>query len=161
MEEVRFKKNKKSKVTGIVISIVIIFFASAMSILCMQSQYNLSLIIFIVFLVYGFYLLIKLLINADTVTVNTNGILSQVNGRGSIEWKFIEGLEISKAIHSKVLVVKVKDLDNLFKTVNKVSKKLMKTNIKRYGNPVVIPQSEFNEPLENVKERIENYKNRL
>ena len=84
-----------------------------------------------------------------------------MNGIGLIAWKYIEGFEIKKGINATFLVIKVSDTEELLSSVNRVSRILMKSNIKRLGSPVAIPQSEFHEPLQLVKEVIEAYKSSL
>lgn len=161
MDVIRFKKNKKRKIRDQVKSVLTSLLAIIMILLGIQIQSNSLIIIFVGFLGFGIYLIIKSFSTADTVVVNNKGISSNVNGMGLIDWKFIEDFEIKKAVNAMVLVVIINDTEKLLSTVNKVSQKLMKSNIKRLGSPVIIPQSEFHEPLQLVKEKIEKYKNSL
>jgi hypothetical protein len=158
MEELRFQKNQKSKKREVLKASFIILFA----ILILMIQYNqITIIISIIFLILGLYLIYCSLKNKNTVFVSEKGILSSVNGMSLIKWEHIRDFEIKKAVNANVLVVNVSDTDKLLNEMNKVSKQLMSTNIKKLGSPVIIPESEFNNSLEEVKSKIENYKNSL
>lgn len=161
MTEIRFNKNRKSKIRGLILSIFTSLLAIVMIFLGIQSQSNSIVIIFTGFLALGIYLITKSIQTSDTVIVNKVGISSKVNGMGLITWEFIESFEIKKAVNTTVLVINVNDSEKLLSTINKASQKLMKSNIKRLGSPVVIPQSEFHEPLEVSLSKIEKYKNNL
>lgn len=122
---------------------------------------NTIIILHVFLLGYGFYSLKRIISNAETVVVNEKGISSRVNKMGLVKWEYIKAFEIKDAINSKVLVVYINDHEKLLSEMNRVSKILMKTNIKRLGSPVIIPESEFNDSLYEVKKRIEEYKNSL
>ncbi len=158
MEELRFQKNQKSKKREVLKASFIILFA--ILILLIQSNQT-TMILSTIFLILGIYLIYSSLKNKDTVVVSEKGILSSVNGMSLIKWVHIRDFEIKKAVNVNVLVVNVSDTDKLLNEMNKVSKQLMRTNIKKLGSPVIIPESEFNNSLEEVKSKIENYKNSL
>ncbi len=161
MEDIRFKKNKKKNKREIIKAGMTAILSVAMIIYGAYIDSLFIIIVFAGFLVLGLYLIYNSLKNKDTVIINEKGISSNTNKMGLIKWKYIEDFEIKNTVNTKVLVVKVNDLEKLLNEMTKVSKLLMKTNIKKLGSPVIIPESEFNEPLDNVKDRIEKYKNSL
>lgn len=161
MEDIRFKKNPKNNKREIIKAGMTSVLSVFMLIYGVQYNSLFIIIVFAVFLVLGLYLIYSSLQNKDTVVINEKGISSNANGMGLIEWKYIEDFEIKKAVNAIVLVVKINDIEKLLSQMSKGSKLLMKTNIKKLGSPVIIPESEFNEPLITAKDRIEKYKNSL
>ncbi len=161
MDDIRFKKNKKYKRKEMIKGGFVLILSVAMLIYGVHSNSLINIIVFTGILVLGLYLIYNSFKNNDTVIINEKGISSSTNGMGLINWKYIEDFEIKKAFNTNVLVVKVNDLEKLLSEMSKVSKQLMKSNIKKLGSPVIIPESEFNEPLDKVKDRIEKYKNSL
>ena len=95
------------------------------------------------------------------VIVNEKGISTTTNLMGRVKWEHIKRFEVKDALNAEVLVIKIKDQDKLFKDMNIISRILMKTNIKSLGSPVVIPASEFDEPLHVVMDRMERYMSNL
>jgi len=159
MEDLRFKKNRKSIKREIMKAIMVIILA--ILILVLQSDQIAMVIISTALVILALFLIYNSLKNKNTVIVNKNGILSRTNGMSLIKWEYIESFEIRKAVNAVVLVVKVNDIDKLLSEMNKISKQLMKSNIKKLGSPVIIPESEFNDSLTNAKDKIEEYKNSL
>ena len=158
MEELRFQKNQKSKKREVIKASLIILFA--IIILVVQTN-QITIVISTIFVILGLYFIYSSLRNKDTVIISEKGILSSVNGMSLIKWEHIKDFEIKNAVNAKVLVVNISDTNRLLNEMNKVSKQLMRTNIKKLGSPVIIPESEFNNSLEEVKNKIENYKNSL
>ena len=161
MEDIRFKKNKKHIKREIIKGVLSIVLSLCMLIFVIKSNEIISIVIFIALIILGIYLIYNSLKNKDTVIVNEKGVFSRTNGMNLIKWEYIENFEIKKALNAKVLVININDTDKLLNEMNKVSKQLMTSNIKKLGSPVIIPESEFDESLNIVKERIENYKNSL
>ena len=159
MEDLQFKKNRKSVRREIMKAIMVVILA--ILIFVIQSDQLTMVIISAGLVILGFYLIYNSLKNKNTVIVNKRGILSSTNGMSLIKWEYIEGFEIKKAVNTEVLVVTVNDIDTLLSEMNRISKQLMKTNIKKLGSPVIIPKSEFNDSLTEAKAKIEKYKNSL
>ena len=161
MSELTFNKNSKSK-RNLTVALIVLVLISVWLFNIGYSKNNLGLLISaILFSLLGLYFLIKNLSNSPILTVNKNGIKSNVNGMGLIVWKFITGFEISDAINMRVIVVNIIHQDELLQNKNPISRTLMKSNQNRLGSPVVIPESEFNESLESIINKIEEYKNSL
>ena len=161
MKAIKFTKNRKNKTKDLILSIFTTLLAITMIYKGVQSQSNSVIIIFVGFLGLGISLIIKSIKVADTIIVNQDGISSKVNRMGLIKWEFIERFEIKKAVNTTVMVIHTKDTEKLLNTLSKSTQILMKSNIKRLGSPVVIPQSEFHEPLEVALSKIEKFKSSL
>lgn len=161
MNDLIFTKSKQNRILGLIISIVLIILSIYMIVHFLKLNLILNSIIFIFLLGISIYMLYKNIMNTPTVRVNHIGIKSNVNGMGMIKWELIDGFEIKKAINARVIAVKINDQNTLMNDINKVSKKLMNTNIKKLGSPVVIPKSEFQLPLEIVLDKIESYRSNL
>lgn len=161
MTDIRFKKNKKAKYKGLILSGFSILVSILMIVIGIQINKIPIIVIFTLFLIIGLYLIYKSILNQDTVIVDKKGITSITNGMGLVKWEYIVNLKITKAINSNVLVIEINNEEKLLAEMNNISKQLMKTNIKRLGSPVIIPESEFNTTLEDVIKRIEKYKNSL
>lgn len=161
MNTLKFKKNKKSKTKGIFMSSFVIVLSLVVLFFGLVGLSPVIMIIYCGFLFLGVYLLTKALSNKETVVVDTDGIVTKVNGAGLIHWKFIKGFELKKIGRINFLVVLLKDDKGYLETVSQVKRSIMKTNIKRLGSPIAIPQSEFHLPLEEVKENLEAFKQQL
>lgn len=161
MDDLRFTKNKKSIQRAKALAIAIVILALVMLGLGTMIISSSMILSFLILLGFGIYLMIQNFGANDTVVVNQHGINSRVNAMGRIDWEHIEGFEIRKAVNTMVLVIKINDPEKLLSTKNKASKALMRSNIKRLGSPVVIPEPEFHEPLNVVKEKMENYRQGL
>lgn len=157
MEELIFKRNRKSKHAGLAISLLAIFVA-LLAFFMLENNYLMYFII-IATLVLNFKLLIDNIRNVSIVKVNQKGIFTRVNGIGLIKWEFIEDIEIKKLKNSMGIVFKIGQPEKLFKEKNFITVFLMKTNLKALGSPVIIPKEEFHVPLETALEKIENYRN--
>ncbi|EDP94204.1 STM3941 family protein [Kordia algicida OT-1] len=118
-----------------------------------------------VYLFFGFlflvgsYLLFSLLRNKPTVIINQDGIKNNTNAMGIVSWQLIKGFEIKKGINFVALVIMLQDQEAFFKDKNSLVKGLMKSNIQRFGSPVVIAETEFNVSLPEVIQMIETYRN--
>ncbi|MBC8756539.1 hypothetical protein H2O64_17840 [Kordia sp. YSTF-M3] len=149
-----FYKDKKFRRKQIMLSMLImvssgftIYFAPTMTVR----------IIFGLFFIVGSFIFYSFTANKPTVIVNDEGIRSTTNGMGIIAWKYITGFEIKKGINFKAIVITINDEDDFFKDKSNLAKGLMKTNIKRFGSPVIIPESEFNVSMLEAIEMIEAY----
>jgi len=158
MNDLRFKKRK---IRRQVISVMSILLSTVMVLLGVLFKSNSILFIFISLLLLGIYLFIKSIRMVDSIIVNTNGIHSSIKGMELIEWKFIEDFEIKNGINTMILLIKVKDQEQLLNVVNKRSRRTMRKNIRKLGYPIVIPQSELHDSIDLVKDRLETYKNTL
>ncbi len=110
---------------------------------------------------FGIYLLYKNTINSSTIKVTFEEIYSNVNRMDLIKLEYIDDFEIKNDVNTHVLVIEINNQKKFLDSVNKISKAIMLSNIKKLGSPVIIPVPEFNEALEIVIEKIKNYKNCL
>lgn len=161
MEDIRFKKNKKNRKKEIIKAGLTAILSIVMLVFGIYNNSRFTIIVFAGLFILGFYLIYNSIKNKDTVIINEKGISSNTNGMGLIRWEYIEDFEIQNAVNAKIFVVKINDFEKLLFEMNKISRQLMKSNIKKLGSPVIIPASEFNESLNNVKMRIEKYRNSL
>lgn len=90
--------------------------------------------------------------------VNDQGITTSANGVGMISWEFVDGFTIKDGINFQALVIMLNDEEAFFKDKNNIVKKMMKSNLHRFGSPAIIPSTEFHLPLSEVIDMIENYR---
>jgi hypothetical protein len=161
MDSISYKKNKKAKNKELILSGI----AIAMSLFMIKYSDQNNMILFIAMFLglpgFALYVIYNSLLDNATVTVNQFGISSNTNLMGLVKWEYIVDFEIEKAVNSKVLVVNINDIESFLSEKNIISTQLMKSNIKRLGSPVIIPESEFNYSLDVVKREIEDYKNSI
>lgn len=154
-EPLLFYRNKKFRRKQIMLSILIMVLSAFMIyVVPTLTMY----ILFGLFFSVGSFIFYSFITNKPTVIVNEEGIKNGANGMGSIAWKYITGFEIKKGINFIAIVIKINDEEDFFKDKSKLAKGLMKTNVKRFGSPVIIPESEFNVPLLEAIEMIEKYR---
>lgn len=158
MKDLKFTKNKKSKRKQIILSCIILV---VISILLIMRQTTINISIFISLSIVACYMLYQTLKDKETVIINEKGIFSNVNNMGLIKWEHIKSFEIKKVFNQKLLIVNVLESEKLLNDKGSISKILMKSNIKKTGSPVVIPESEFNYPIDIVIIKLQDYKNRL
>ena len=91
--------------------------------------------------------------------ISDNGITTAVNGVGVIPWEFINGFSIGKGINFEALVILLNDEEAFFQGKNTFVKRLMQSNIRRFGSPAIIPASEFHVSLPEVVEQLKAYQN--
>lgn len=77
---------------------------------------------------------------------------------GLIEWKYISHFELKKAMGRTFIVIHLNDVDAFLMTKRKVSRTLMKSNIKKLGSPAVISEFEFDKDLDLVVEELNGAK---
>ena len=159
MTQIIFRKNNIQKTNTILLSLITVIILCGLILYGIKDSSLLLIISSSLFLVIAIYQLFKAIINAPTVIINEDGINSKVNGMGLIRWDLIERFEIKKPAKTPMLVIIINDEKKLFEGINKLSTLIMKSNIKKLGSPVVIPESEFNEPLEIVIDKIEVFRN--
>jgi hypothetical protein len=150
-----FYKDKKFRRKQILLSILIMV-SSGFTIYLMPIIT--VCILFGLFFSVGSFIFYSFITNKPTVIVNEEGIKNNANGMGSVAWKYITGFEIKKGINFKAIVIKINDEEGFFKDKSKLTKGLMKTNVKRFGSPVVIPESEFNIAMPQAIQMIEKYR---
>ncbi|MBU2020562.1 MAG: hypothetical protein KJ941_13020 [Bacteroidetes bacterium] len=103
--------------------------------------------------------LINVIINRKTVQVNKNGITNNTNLMGLIEWKYIQNFEIKKIMGRELLVIHLTDINEVLQKKNFITRALMKSNLKKLGSPAVIGGMEFNVPLKEAIEKMDQLKN--
>lgn len=120
----------------------------------MKDDFGFAILNFAVCLI-ALLLIINVLANKVTVTVDEKGVKNNTNFMGPIEWKYISHFELKKAMGRRFIVIHLNDVDAFLKTKRKMSRTLMKSNIKRLGSPAVISEFEFDKDLELVVEELE------
>lgn len=167
MQELIYRQGEKGKRKGIITSLIIILLSILTLFLSVLNKSIFMLVFFAVLLIFGIYFIYKNMQNLPSVVVNQNGITSKINGMGLIKWEFIEGFEIRKPVSStefintEVLIVKINNNEKLLQEMNSASKFMMKSNIRKVGNPVLIPKLAFDKPLEVIIQELESYKKNL
>lgn len=161
MNNLTYHQSKKSLKRERIKSGVISTVSIVMGCYSFLSGYYLVSVVFWLLLSLGVFLFLKSYQKRVTVTVNEQGLISDVNGMGLIPWDHIEGFEIVDGVNVRCLVVKVKNEKQLLESVGGISKKLMSSNINRMGSPVVIPESQFDDNLAGVRNEMEAYKDSL
>jgi len=142
---------------GMVISAVLIIITS----LTLFLREDMSQILRIInFCIIGIFtlLLVRSLMNTDTVIVDEIGIRSRVNGMGLVKWSYVEDFEIVKLRNSMGILFHINNHEALLNEMNSMSRGMMRTNIKKLGSPVIIPQPELHKPLEIVLQELLEYK---
>lgn len=161
MNDLRFKKSKKRKIKNQIVSLIIALLSITMVMFGILSKSNSILFVFLGLFIIEIYLIIKSVHTVDSIIVNINGISTRINGMGLIEWKYIEDFEIKNGINTMVLLVKINNTEKLLRAVSKESRKSMLKNIRKFGSPVVIPQTELHDSINHVKRRLLSYRNTL
>lgn len=161
MDSIIYKRNTKNNKRDIMISAAVML-CSSLAIVYEINNYSYVLAtIFAGVFAFALFTIIYSIEVTNGVIVNEKGISTTTNLMGRVKWEHIKRFEVKDALNAEVLVIKIKDEDKLFKEMNIISRVLMKTNIKSLGSPVVIPASEFDEPLHVVMDRMERYMSTL
>jgi hypothetical protein len=160
MDIIRYKQNNKNRIRSIIAQSFLLI-SITITLLAIENYSKIILAVALILSSLCLFFIIKGLLNRDTIVINSIGIYSKVNGMGLIKWSFIDGFEIKKIINSTGIIVKINDQEGLLDEMNFVSKILMKSNIKKLGSPVILPESEFNESLEIVIVKLIAYKKSL
>jgi hypothetical protein len=144
------KQNRKDKFS----SIILILFSS----LALVNGYNIIslLIIGAMGLAVGLFLAKSSFSKKPAVLVNKYGIKTNVNGIGLVPWIEIEDFEIVEGPNTEFIKVIINDNNTLLSRKNRLTKILMKSNVKRLGSIVVIPKQEFDKPLIEVLTELKN-----
>ncbi len=157
MEVIRYKRKNRSRIFSLIIHFVIVISIS-IALLILENYSKILLAAGLILMAQAIFFIIKGLLNRYTVIINNEGIYTNVNKMGIINWSFIEGFEIKKLKNISGIVVKINDNEGLLREMNPVSKALMSSNIKRLGSPVILPESEMDKPLEIVLAELNAYK---
>lgn len=158
MNDLNYKKNPKRIKKDRILSIISLSFSTIMLIKSIADESIFGIVLFSFFALAGIYLTLKAFKNSNTVKVNKDGIFNKTNSMGLIEWKFITDFEILTAMGNQFLVIKINDHEKLLNEMSRFARTLMKTNIKKFGSPVIIASNEFNESLDEVKTKLQEYK---
>lgn len=153
-----FYKSAKNKIIELIISIVLIALPLKLALTQYKNKAYFPVIFFVILIVFGLLLFLRNMRSKKTLLLNEQGIICRTNAIGLVEWKFIEGLEIVKASQSRILVFKITNPEELLSQKNKAVALLMRSNIKPLGSPVVIAENEFNQSLDEVVLKIEDFR---
>lgn len=160
MTEIRYKKNNKNKVKVIIISSIILMLSASILFLVVPISQFIKIILYLT-LILSVFRLFSALNNITTILINEKGIQSRINGPNFVDWKYIDGFEINTGPNARFIAVLINDHEGLLNQMNSISKRLMSSNIKRLGSPILIPEAEVNKSLEEVITELESFKNSL
>ncbi|MBX9850407.1 MAG: hypothetical protein K2X86_01460 [Cytophagaceae bacterium] len=118
-------------------------------------------LIFLSLIIFGAYSLFRQFLNKPSVIISAKGIYTFSNFCGWIEWKYIERIEIDRGMNMELIVIKINDIDGFLKPKNFIAKTLMKTNIKKFGTPALIPMSEIDVEFSEFKNDALEIKNKV
>jgi hypothetical protein len=156
-----FHKSQKKKITEILIGLFLVLAPLKLALMQYKNKAYFPVVIFVILSVFGLLLLLRNLRSKKTLILNEQGIICRTNAIGLVEWKYIDGVEISKASQSKMLVFNMKNTEEFLSKKNKVVSLLMRSNIKTLGSPVVIAENEFDQSLDEVVLKIEAFRKNL
>jgi hypothetical protein len=156
MEELTYRQSPKHRKTGLVISIICTVSGALIISQAETQSWKMRLGFFIA--IFGILVLLRVLRNKVMITVNKQGIKSDLNASGLISWSYIEGFEIKPRPGGLAIVAKINNPEMLLNEKSRFSRSLMKTNFKKFGSPVVFPDQFFHKPAQEVVEELENYR---
>lgn len=158
MQKITFQKSKKQRVKNVVIPLLMIFVYGFIGYRrLMKDDIGDAIFYFVVFLIALFFI-INVLVNKVSVTLDEKGLKNNGTFMGLIEWKSISHFELKKAMGRKFIVIHLNDVDAFLKTKRKMSRMLMKSNVKRFGSPAVISEFEFDKDVEMVVDELNEAK---
>ena len=158
MHTYTFYKSNKNKITEIFIGLFLVAIPLKLAMTQYKNKAYFPVIFFVILIVFGLLLFLRNLRSKKTLIVNDQGIICRTNAIGLVEWKFIEGIEIVKASQSRILIFKITNTEELLSQKNKAVALLMRSNIKPLGSPVAIAENEFDQSLEDVVLKIEDFR---
>ncbi|MEZ4685601.1 MAG: STM3941 family protein [Bacteroidia bacterium] len=91
-----------------------------------------------------------------SVRLNAKGIFIRANGIGLIPWKEVTGFMLMKGGEMKVIAVEVSGPEELIASRGRLTRSIMRSNMQA-GSPVLIPDSEFNIPIEEALAQIREF----
>jgi hypothetical protein len=157
MGKIEFFKSRPQRIkSGILYSFLLLIF-SYLTVFEIKENHFINSMLFLIFILVSTISLIKIILNQPTVLINSEGIRNNTNNTGLIEWRYIKDFEIKTVMNRKILVINLSYQDTFLANKNPIARMLMKTNIKKLGSPTAIGEFEFNEPLENVIEKINSF----
>jgi hypothetical protein len=156
-----FHKSQKKKIAEILIGIFLVLAPLKLALMQYKNKAYFPVVIFVILSVFGLLLLVRNLRSKKTLILNEQGIICRTNAIGLVEWKYIDGVQISKASQSNMLVFNIKNTEEFLSKKNKVVSLLMRSNIKPLGSPVVIAENEFDQSLDEVVLKIEAFRKNL
>lgn len=158
MQKLIFHKSKKQRIKNVALPLLMIFVYGFIGYRrLIKDDFGFAILNFAVCLI-ALLLIIHVLSNKVTVTVDEKGVKNKTNFMGLIEWKSISHFELKKAMGRKFIVIHLNDVDAFLKSKRKVSRTLMKSNIKKLGSPAVISEFEFDKDLDLVVEELNGAK---
>lgn len=157
--DLKYKINANTRIKNIVLATT--FGGISIWSLSMTNETSSTSFLLIFLLLLSFYIFYDTIRNSNSVIVNHLGIYSKINGMGLIEWKYIADLSKIKTNRGNFLKVKLHNNDKLLYSKNFIVSRLMQTNIKKFGTPVVIPENEFGKPISEIIREIELFKKNI
>jgi hypothetical protein len=156
-----FHKSQKNKIAEILIGLFLVLVPIKLALMQYKNKAYFPVVIFVVLSVLGLLLLVRNLRSKKTLILNEEGIICRTNAIGLIEWKYIDGVKILKASQSNMLVFNLNNTEEFLSKKNKVVSLLMRSNIKPLGSPVAIAENEFDQSLDEVVLKIEEFRKNL
>lgn len=157
IEKIEFFKTRSQRIKSGILFIFLLLIFSFLTFNEIKENHFINSMLFSIFILVSTISLIKIIFNKPTVVINSEGIRNNTNMMGLIEWQHVKDFEIKTVMNRKILVINLNDQEAFLKSKNPIARTLMKTNINKLGSPAAIGELEFNEPLENVINKINTY----
>jgi hypothetical protein len=162
MKKIIYKRNKENRRKGLIFSILVLIVGIAIGawIYLFNDKVSNAIAAFdLILILLGLFLIVYNSFFNKSVIISNNGLYTYVNSIKLIPWKHIQGFEIKKHKGITYLIILIEE-PKLFILQKKLrARELMKQNLNDVGYLVAIPETEFDKPLEIVKEEIENFRN--
>ena len=93
------------------------------------------------------------------ITINEEGIIDNLTSYscGKINWSDVTDIKIQNAYNIKFLIIEVANPDSLLSQQTKRKQRMLKSVVKKFGSPAVIPQTKVNCSLESMELQMKKY----
>jgi hypothetical protein len=94
------------------------------------------------------------------ITIDKEGITDNLTlvSFGKIEWREVKNIRIENAYNFKFLVIEIANPESFLNKQPRRKQKMLKSVLKKFGSPTVIPGNKINCSLESVESEIRKYK---
>jgi len=154
-DSIKYKKDFNTRIKTILLSSI--FGVFSLFILVNIEEHTLYSLFPVFLLIISIMGLYGAIFRSNSIIINKSGINSKVNGMGIVEWKFIDDFSKGKLSRGNCLIVELNNIDLFLNTKSYPLQKLMNTNTKKFGSPIVIPEAEFGKSIEEVINEIREY----
>lgn len=95
-----------------------------------------------------------------SVRLDGEGIHLRVNGIGLVPWEYVSGFKMMKGPNGRLIALTMDDAEEFIESKGRLTRAIMRSNL-QVGSPVLIPETEFNIPLEEALEGMSAYQEML